>query len=149
MTRLILVLVLLGVFGAVSGCLAARSSAPFNVAAKNVGIQQLAAVRVEFEGLFDSKGYLAPGGGGDQYSLFEGRWPKTAKITWRFEDDRPYMPDREVVVTVPSRPEIGPEESLTLWFDLDGESVTVRAETTDHSWINDHIRQVEAQKRDQ
>jgi hypothetical protein len=95
------------------------------------------------------KGILLPAAEAIRYSLFEGRWPKTAKITWRFEDDRPYMPDREVVVTVPSRPEIGPEESLTLWFDLDGESVTVRAETTDHSWINDHIRRVEAQKRDQ
>jgi len=149
MTRLILVLVLLGVFGAASGCLAARLSAPFDVAERNVGTKRLEEVMIEFEGFQHSTGFSPPNGGSSRYSLFEGRWPKTAKITWRFEDDRPYMPDREVVVTVPSRPEIGPEESLTLWFDLDGESVTVRAETTDHSWINDHIRQVEAQKRDQ
>ena len=140
MTRLISVLVLLGMFGAASGCYATRPSAPFNVAAKNVGTERLESVKIEFDGFWHSMGFLGPGGGGSQYSLFEGRWPKTAKVTWRFEDDRPYMPDREAVVVVPPRPTLGPEEDLTLWFELDDEHVTVRVEKVDLTWIREHMR---------
>ena len=147
MTRLMTVLAMLCAFGVVSGCHASKRHAPFNVAAKNVGTERLAKVRIEFEDFLDSKGYLAPGGSGDQYSHFEGRWPKTAKVTWRFEADRPYMPDHEAVLAVPPRPEVGPEEDLTLWLELDGERVTVRAEKHDLSWIHEHVRKVEARKR--
>lgn len=147
MTRLMTVLALLCVFGVVSGCHASKRHAPFNVAERNVGTERLEGVMIEFEGFQHSTGSSPPKSGASQYSQFEGHWPKTAKVSWRFEADRPYMPDREAVVAVPPRPEVGPEEDLTLWFELDGERVTARAEKRDLSWIHEHVRKVEARKR--
>lgn len=147
MNRLISVLAMFGMV-ALSGCHPVRSAAPFDVAARSVGSERLASVRIEFEGFWHSMGFLSPGGGGSQYSLFEGRWPKVATIKWRFDGDRPYMPDHEVTVAIPPRPELeGPDEKLTLWFDLDGEGVTVRLEKRDYGWIYEHLQKEEAVKR--
>ncbi len=104
-------------------------------------------MKIEFEGFGDAMGFLGPEGSGKQHSQFEGRWPKTARVTWRFEDDRAYAPDHEAVVTIPPRPTTGPEQDLTLWFELDGERVIVRAEKIDMSRTHQHIREVEARKR--
>ena len=80
--------------------------------------------------------------------MFEGRWPKVATIKWRFDGDRPYMPDHEVTVAIPPRPELeGPDEEVTLWFDLDGEGVTVRLEKYDYGWIHEYLQKEEAVKR--
>lgn len=139
---------LFGLSGTISGCHAAKPSAPFDVAERNVGTKRLEDVMIEFEGFQHSTGFSPPSGGPSRYSHFEGRWPKTARVTWRLDDDRPYVPDREAVVVVPPRPSLGPEEDLTLWFELDGSRVTVRVEKIDRSRTYQHIRDIEARKRD-
>jgi len=78
--------------------------------------------------------------------MFEGRWPKVATIKWRFDGDRPYMPDHEVTVAIPPRLELGPDEELTLWFDVDGEGVTVRLKKDDYGWIRDEYRKRKSKK---
>lgn len=134
---------------ALSGCHPVRPQAPFDVAARNVGNSRLAEVSVEFEGFWHSMGFLGAGGGGKQYSLFEGRWPKVATVRWRIDGDRPYMPDHEVTVAIPPRPELeGPDEKLTLWFDLDGEGVAVRVEKYDYGWIREYRRTGKFEKRE-
>ena len=131
-----------------SGCHPVRSAVPFDVAARNVGPEELASVRIEFEGFWHSMGFLSPGGGGSRYSLFEGHWPEAATIKWRLDSDRPYMLDREVKISIPLRPDQTPQEKLTLWFDLDGNGVVVRLEKRDYGWIYEHIRKKEeAEKR--
>jgi len=57
------------------------------------------------------------------------------------------MPDRELAVAIPPRLELDPNEGLTLWFDLDGDRVTVRLETYDYGRIRENVRKVEDQKR--
>lgn len=143
MNRLVFVLAIFCVVS-FSGCHEMRlaSQAPFDVAARNAGNLRLANVSVEFEGFRHSFGLLLPpGAGGGRYSLFEGRWPEVATIKWRIDGERPYMPDHEATVAVPPRPKLeGPDEEVTLWFDLDGEGVTVRLETYDYGWIREYRR---------
>lgn len=146
MNRLVFALAVFWV-AALSSCHAVRRSAPFDVAVRYVestgdvqGVR-LVDIRVEFEGFFHHFGSGGPRSGSARYSLFEGSWPEVATVRWRIDGDRPYMPDHEVTVVIPPRPELeGPDEEVTLWFDLDGKGVAVRLEKYDYGWIRDEYR---------
>ncbi len=146
MNKLIYTLTFFCVVGLSQGCHAIRSQIVFDVAARNIGTNKLDKVQVEFEGFSHGVGALSPGGGGSQYSLFEGHWPSTANVKWRFWRDRAYMPDRSITISIPPHPKLLPHEKITLWFDLDGKGVTVRVEKVDTSKIDAYIEMMDREE---
>lgn len=146
MKKVIFVLAAVFIGSLSSGCHAIRPNIVFDVAARNVGSERLDKVQIEFEGFSHGMGTLGPGGGGSQYSLFEGHWPSTAKIRWRFRSDRAYLPDRQIEVSIPQRPKLVPHEDLELWFDLDGKEVNVRVEKIDTSKIDEYIERMDREE---
>lgn len=130
MNRLIYVLLLIAAIVGTCGCqaIAMAKSLVFDVRARNIGTADIKLVDIQFPGFAQSGPILpaAPNGGDVGYSGFRGSWPTTARVKWRFRDERPYMPDHEATVAVPPHPKLERDDYLELWFDLDGKQVTAR-----------------------
>ncbi len=126
MNRLLQFTLLIAIIVATTGCITAGHARAFDVIAHNSGTEGLDKIRIEFPTFFDSFGILSPGITAS-HSLFEGKWPAEAKVIWRFDGERPYMPDRIATVAVPAYPDRERGESVELWFELDGKTVTALA----------------------
>lgn len=103
-----------------------KNALRFNVTVNNVGDLDLDDVKVQFQDFYDHAGILSHKTF-SIYSYYAGKIPKEATISWRFQGERPYMPDHVVTVAIPvERQKFGSATEYELRFDLDGETVKPR-----------------------
>ena len=126
MNRLLRSIVLIAVAVAASGCFASSRASTFGVIAHNSGSEKLETVTIEFPAFLHTFGFLSPKIYSSD-SLFQGRWPSEATVSWRIEGERVYMPDHVATVAMPPYPKHQRGEEIDLWFELDGQTVTAHA----------------------